>query len=114
MYIHISDVSSVYVTPSGPVQLPYGTTITPTLVATVTSGANTEPAQEARWRKITNGSEETIDINSPKYSGSSLLPNPRLVINNAMFGDDADYQCQARNAEGWGSSNKVSVDVTGG
>jgi hypothetical protein len=88
--------------------------MTTPLVATVISGANTEPAQEARWRKITNGSEETININSPKYSGSSLLPNPRLVINNAIFRDDAEYRCDARNAEGWGPSNEVSVYITGG
>ncbi|XP_056016669.1 titin-like isoform X1 [Ostrea edulis] len=108
------NLSMVSVTPSGPVQLPYNTTLTPALVATITNGSNTEPAKEVRWIKIRSGSEVLIDISSSKYLGSTLLPNPQLMINNAVFGDEAEYQCQARNAEGWGASNKVSVDVTGG
>ncbi|XP_056016663.1 mucin-2-like isoform X2 [Ostrea edulis] len=106
---------SVSITPSGPALLPHGTTLMPALVATVTAGSNTEPAQEVRWRKITSGNIETINISSSKYSGSTdVLSNPQLVINNAIFGDEAEYQCQARNTEGWGPSNKVSIDVTGG
>ncbi|XP_055997526.1 fibrillin-2-like isoform X2 [Ostrea edulis] len=61
---------------------------------------------DARWQRIKNGRNESIDIYSIKYDETQNLPSPKLVINNVTFDDVGYYQLQVRISGGWCTSSR--------
>lgn len=85
--------------------------------ASIQNQADFPPILEVKWQKVHyTGKAEDIDITHGKFKGSTVdRRNPLLLINGVTFEEDYAnyYRCLARNAEGWGASDNVSLSVIG-
>ena len=65
------------------------------------------------WQRIdSNGAGSTINLNTGKYSGSTVS-SPSLTISNAALTDEGNYRCYATNSIGTGQSQNTYLDVIG-
>lgn len=75
------------------------------------------PPDGVKWQKSTesdNDNFECIDLDDPKYYGSSLDPeSPKLVITKTTFEDMLRYRLFIWNTIGEGFSNITPLNVTG-
>lgn len=85
--------------------------------ASIQLQADFPPILEVKWQKVRyTGTAEDIDITHDKFKGSTIdRSNPLLLINGVTFEEDYAiyYRCLARNSEGWGASDNVSLSVIG-
>lgn len=86
--------------------------------ASIQHQADFPPILEVKWQKVHyyTGTAEDIDITHGKFIGSTVdRSNPLLLINGVTFEEDYPnyYRCLARNSEGWGASDNVSLSVIG-
>ncbi|XP_069133471.1 serine-rich adhesin for platelets-like isoform X3 [Argopecten irradians] len=64
------------------------------------------------WERTSNGFTNQLTIDQVQYGGSTIS-SPSLVIFNANSNDDGIYVCKASNTVGTGSSQGVTISVTG-
>jgi hypothetical protein len=65
------------------------------------------------WQRIdSNGGGSNINMNSGKYSGSTVN-NPSLTISSSALSDEGNYRCYATNSIGTGQSQNTYLDVVG-
>lgn len=64
------------------------------------------------WKKVQGGQEVDIDMNTAKYSGSTVN-QPSITIANTDMNDETFYICFASNSVGTGQSSQTYVDVLG-
>ncbi|VDI54451.1 hemicentin [Mytilus galloprovincialis] len=64
------------------------------------------------WKKVQGGQEVDINMNTAKYSGSTVN-QPSITIANTDMNDETFYICFASNSVGTGQSSQTYVDVLG-
>lgn len=99
------------ITPSGYQSIPYLSNLE--IKCTIRNHSGFPPILETKWQR----NKQDLNISDLLYKGSSLdLMNPKLVINRIDFDINyyVQYQCMARNSEGWGSSTyDIHIAVIG-
>ena len=98
-------------TPEGNVTIGHGSTVK--LTATVMSKSS-QPAT-LHWQKIESSVPMNLNLNIPKYSGSSSdLPTPELVVNDIDNTDAGVYRVEMKTVTETVHGSQVVLEVFGG